>query len=137
MHRSFVLSLHNGDPAIAASTRENRVLRPTRPLLKPFHVNNSLSTRRRNAAQYLQLTGCAGWKHRRGGVTVRSDCAAPILLLYRDDPERYERAAAGWIGSVFAERLRETGRALESRSSRSAELERSRYGRLGAWLRRV
>src|SRR6476661_2082921 len=30
--------------------------------------------------------------------------ALELCLLYRDDPERYERAAARWIGRLIAER---------------------------------
>jgi hypothetical protein len=32
--------------------------------------------------------------------------ALELVLLYRDDPERYERAAARWIGRLVAERPR-------------------------------
>jgi hypothetical protein len=32
--------------------------------------------------------------------------ALELCLLYRDDPERYERAAARWIGRLVAERPR-------------------------------
>ena len=32
--------------------------------------------------------------------------ALTLCLLYRDDPERYERAAARWIGRLVAERPR-------------------------------
>lgn len=32
--------------------------------------------------------------------------ALELVLLYRDDPERYERAAARWIGRLVAERRR-------------------------------
>jgi hypothetical protein len=32
--------------------------------------------------------------------------ALELCLLYRDDPERYERAAARWIGRLIAERSR-------------------------------
>ena len=32
--------------------------------------------------------------------------ALELVLLYRDDPERYERAAARWIGRLVIERPR-------------------------------
>jgi predicted deacetylase len=36
--------------------------------------------------------------------TVGLRDALELCLLYRDDPERYERAAARWIGRLIAER---------------------------------
>jgi hypothetical protein len=38
--------------------------------------------------------------------TVGLKDALELCLLYRDDPERYERAAARWIGRLVAERPR-------------------------------
>src|SRR5690348_11103671 len=38
--------------------------------------------------------------------TVSLGDALTLTLLYRDDPERYERAAARWIGRLVAERPR-------------------------------
>ena len=36
--------------------------------------------------------------------TSRSATALELCLLYRDDPERYERAAARWMGRLITER---------------------------------
>jgi hypothetical protein len=38
--------------------------------------------------------------------TERRADALELVLLYRDDPEQYERAAARWIGRLVAERPR-------------------------------
>jgi hypothetical protein len=38
--------------------------------------------------------------------TISLGDALTLTFLYRDDPERYERAAARWIGRLVAERPR-------------------------------